>query len=53
MSNEVIKAWRTIYAILQQTGYVEMHQDEITTIVNFIKENAKEAIKSERRNKEL
>ena len=42
-----IKAWRTIYAILQQTGYVEMYQDEITTIVNFIKENTKEAIKSE------
>lgn len=36
MSKEVIKAWRTIYAILQETGYVEMYQDEITTIVNFI-----------------
>lgn len=47
MNKEIIKAWRTIYAILQQTGYVEMYQDEITTIVNFIKENTKEAIKSE------
>ena len=47
MNKEIIKAWRTIYTILQQTGYVEMYQDEITTIVNFIKENTKEAIKSE------
>ena len=37
MSKEVIKAWRTIYAILEETGYVEMYQDEIETIVNFIK----------------
>ena len=37
MSEEVIKSWRTIYAILEETGYVEMYQDEITTIVNFIK----------------
>ncbi len=49
MNKEIIKAWRTIYAILQQTGYVEMYQDEITTIVNFIKENTKEVIKSENR----
>lgn len=39
MDKEILKAWRTIYAILQETGYVEMYQDEITTIVNFIKEN--------------
>ena len=38
MNKEVIKAWRTIYSILQETGYAEMYQDEITTIVNFIKE---------------
>ena len=37
MSEDVIKAWRTIYAILKETGYVEMYQDEIETIVNFIK----------------
>ena len=42
---EIVKAWRTIYAILQATGYVEMYQDEITTIVNFIKENSKEVNK--------
>ena len=47
MNKEVIKAWRTIYAILQQTGYVEMYQDEITTIVNFIKENTKKVIINE------
>lgn len=42
MNKEVIKAWRTIYSILQETGYVEMYQDEITTIVNFIKGSDKE-----------
>lgn len=42
MNKEILKAWRTIYAILQETGYVEMYQDEITTIVNFIKEKDKE-----------
>jgi len=42
VNKEVIKAWRTIYSILQETGYVEMYQDEITTIVNFIKESDKE-----------
>jgi len=45
MNKEILKAWRTIYAILQETGYVEMYQDEITTIVNFIKENSKEVNK--------
>ena len=47
MNKEIIKAWRTIYAILQATGYVEMYQDEITTIVNFIKENTKKVITNE------
>lgn len=42
MSEEVIKAWRTIYLILQETGYAEMYQDEITTIVKFIKGSEKE-----------
>ena len=36
---DIINAWRQIYLILQETGYVEMYQDEITTIVNFIKNN--------------
>ena len=47
MNKEVIKAWRTIYTILQQTGYDEMYQDKITTIVNFIKENTKKVITNE------
>lgn len=37
MNKEVIKAWRTIYAILKETVCVEMYQDEIETIANFIK----------------
>lgn len=45
MNKEILKAWRTIYAILQETGYVEMYQDEIATIVNFIKENSKKVNK--------
>jgi hypothetical protein len=39
--DEIIKAWRTIYAILKETGYVEMYQDEITVIANFIRNNLK------------
>ena len=44
MNNEIVKAWRTIYAILKETGYVEMYQDEITTIVNFIKNNLEKEV---------
>ena len=44
MNNEIVKSWRTIYAILKENGYVEMYQDEITTIVNFIKNNLEKEI---------
>ena len=44
MNDEIVKAWRTIYAILKENGYVEMYQDEITTIVNFIKNNLEKEV---------
>lgn len=34
---ELRDAWRTIFAILQQTGYDFMYQDEITKVANAIR----------------
>lgn len=44
MNNEILKAWRTIYAVLQETGYDTLYQNEITTIVDFIKDNMKKEV---------
>lgn len=34
---ELRDAWRTIFLILQQTGYDFMYQDEITKVANVIR----------------
>lgn len=34
--DEIIKAWRQIYAILRATGYDKLYMDEITIVANFI-----------------
>lgn len=39
MKNKIKKSWRVIYSILQETGYDKLYEEDITTIVNFIKEN--------------
>jgi len=44
MNKEILQAWRTIYAVLQETGYDTLYQDEITTIVDFIKDNMKKEV---------
>ena len=31
------KSWRQIYAILKETGYDKLYEDEIEVIVNFIR----------------
>ena len=41
MNNEVREAWRTIYAILQTTGYDILYEDEINVMVDFIKKHLK------------
>ena len=41
MNDKVIKAWRTIYAILQTTGYDILYEDEIEVMVDFIKKHLK------------
>lgn len=42
MNNEVIEAWRTIYAILQLTGYDRLYE-EVNVMVNFIREHINES----------
>ena len=44
MNKEILQDWRTIYAVLKETGYDTLYQDEITTIVNFIKDNMKKEV---------
>ena len=39
--NEIITAWRTIYAILQETGYDKLYEEEIKILVDFIREHIK------------
>ena len=34
---ELRDAWRTIFTILQQTGYDFMYQEEITKVANVIR----------------
>ena len=41
MNDKVREAWRTIYAILQTTGYDILYEDEIKVMVDFIKEHLK------------
>ena len=38
---KVRNAWRTIYAILQETGYDKLYEEEIKTLVDFIREHIK------------
>ena len=41
ITEKVITAWRTIYAILQETGYDKLYEEEIKTLVAFIREHIK------------
>lgn len=43
MNNEVIEAWRTIYSILQLTGYDRLYEEEVNVMVNFIREHINES----------
>lgn len=43
MNNKVREAWRTIYAILQTTGYDKLYEDEIKVMVDFIWEHIKDS----------
>ena len=43
MNNEVREAWRTIYAILQLTGYDRLYEEEVNVMVNFIREHINES----------
>lgn len=36
---ELIKAWRTIYAILSQTGYDKLYEKEINIIVTQLRKD--------------
>ena len=36
MSEEDVKAWRTIISILKLTGYYELYEEEITRIANIL-----------------
>lgn len=36
MKEKVKNSWRQIYAILKETGYDKLYEDEIKVIVDFI-----------------
>ena len=37
MKEKIRNSWRQIYAILKETGYDKLYEDEIEVIVNFIR----------------
>jgi hypothetical protein len=42
MTNEDIKAWRTIVKILRLTGYYDFYEDEVSRIANILRKVGEE-----------